>query len=169
MRWCLIAKVKCPHCGQFFDRTTEECVYYKRRYYHKSCYEEAIPQEELDKDSLFEYVKQVYNAERVSPAVYTQAKRFHENAGYSYSGMEKAFRYFIEIKKGKPGIDQNLGILPYIWEEAKNYYYQLWLIENQNSQPLETPVIEITIRQPVKKPEKVVKELSMSLAARGEE
>lgn len=122
----------------------------------------------MDKDSLFEYIKEVYHAERVSPAVYTQAKRFHENAGYSYSGMEKAFRYFTEIKKGKLGIDQNLGILPYIWEEAKNYYYQLWLIENQNSEPLETPIIEITIKQPVKKPERIVKELPMALA-RGED
>ena len=46
--------------------------------------------------------------------------------------MLKALKYWYEIKKHPVDKDKGLGIIPYIYAQAKEYYYNLWLSEQQN-------------------------------------
>ena len=34
-------QVKCPICQQYFDRSVEEFVHFKNRYYHKRCFDQV--------------------------------------------------------------------------------------------------------------------------------
>ena len=62
-----------------------------------------------------------------------QMKDFVENYHYTYSGMKKALVYFYEIKKNDISkANGGIGIIPYVYRDAYNYYYTLWLANQKN-------------------------------------
>ena len=90
-----------------------------------------------------------------------QVKQYREEYNYTYSGMYKALKYFYEIKgsdvkKANGGI----GIIPYIYKQAHDYYYALWEAQQRNENKVEViqsyvpQVQEIRIKRPQLKPKK---------------
>ena len=78
---------------------------------------------------------------------------------YTYSGMLKALIYFYEVK----GHDKNkanggIGIIPFIYKDAYNYYYNLWMIQQSNKDKNVIDYVpklkEIKIPIPKKEPRK---------------
>ena len=78
---------------------------------------------------------------------------------YTYSGMLKALVYFYEVK----GHDKNkanggIGIIPFIYKDAYNYYYNLWMIQQSNKDKNVIDYVpklkEIKIPIPKKEPRK---------------
>ena len=62
-----------------------------------------------------------------------EIKQYIEEYKYSYSGIRKALIYFYEVKgNDKQKANGSIGIVPYIYKEAYNYYYSIWLA-NQNN------------------------------------
>lgn len=130
-------KVKCFYCGQTFDANKEPFVKPKaNRYAHKACHDNAEKnktQEERDREALIEYIKYLFGA-NPNPRVWKQMKDYHE-LGYSYSGMQKALYWHFElrhesIEKANGGI----GIIPYVYEDAKRYFFSLYLAKISNEE-----------------------------------
>lgn len=120
-------KVKCPVCEVYFDRDKEPSIQYKNRWYHLSCYQthkEKTVKEEQDKIRLTEYICKLYGIDKLSALINRQIKEYKEEKEYKYSGMLYTLVYFYEIKENKfsPERTKGIGIIPYIYEEAKNYY-----------------------------------------------
>ena len=78
---------------------------------------------------------------------------------YTYPGMLKALVYFYEVK----GHDKNkanggIGIIPFIYKDAYNYYYNLWMIQQSNKDKNVIDYVpklkEIKIPIPKKEPRK---------------
>ena len=78
---------------------------------------------------------------------------------YTYCGMLKALVYFYEVK----GHDKNkanggIGIIPFIYKDAYNYYYNLWMIQQSNKDKNVIDYVpklkEIKIPIPKKEPRK---------------
>lgn len=132
--------VKCPICGETFDANATEFVMIGRRYAHKECFEKkeaAKTQEEKDKEALEKYILKLFNETRISAKVRRQMNKYRDEDGYSYSGMLKALVYFYEIKENP--IDKangGIGIIPYVYKDAYNYYYALWLANQKNEHKL---------------------------------
>ena len=83
-------------------------------------------------------------------------KKYKEEFNYTYSGMLKALIYFYDIKGNSTDKAYgSIGILPYVYEEAKAYYRNLWEAQQRNeAKPVEcfTPKIKnVTIKRPVLK------------------
>lgn len=102
---------------------------------------------------------QLLNEEFISPKVRKQIKSYIEQYNYTYSGMKKALVYFYEVKgndisKANGGI----GIIPYCYKDAYNYYYSLWLAKQKNEDKeikLFVPIVrEIVIEPPQLKPKR---------------
>ena len=56
-----------------------------------------------------------------------------ENKNYTYSGIYKSIVYWYEVKHGD--VEKSyygLGIVPYIYEQAYQYYYNIWLAQQNN-------------------------------------
>ena len=73
--------------------------------------------------------------------------------------MQKALHYFYEIKGGdKSKANGGIGIIPYVYKDAYNYYYNLWLAKQKNSDievQLYIPKVkEIVIDRPERKVKK---------------
>lgn len=131
--------VKCVYCQNHFDREKEETVSISaRRYAHKSChdaYGAKKTQEELDYEALENYIKKLFNEPFVSAQVKKQIKDYRSEYQYTYTGILKTLIYWYEVK-GNSILDKNqygIAIVPYIYKQASEYYYALFIAQQANS------------------------------------
>lgn len=150
-------KVTCVYCRQTFDRDKEPFVQIsERRYAHQACAEKIQrekTQEEKDFESLLSYIHLLLKENYVEARIIKQIKTFRETYQYTYSGMIGTLAYWYEIK-GNP-IDKangGIGIIPYIYLEAKNYYEKMNAATNINNNiynyKAQMRIIEIDAPQP---------------------
>ena len=97
--------------------------------------------------------------EFISPRVRKQISSYIETYNFTYSGMKKALVYFYEVKgNDKSKANGGIGIIPYVYRDAYNYYYSIWLANQKNEDKIVTnykPVIrEVRIPPPRLKPRK---------------
>ena len=129
--------VICAVCGQRFDRDKENTEQVSaRRYAHKACAvakETTRKQEDIDKEELEKYIMTLLEEDYISPRVRKQLNTFVSEYKYTYSGMHKALVYFYEVKKNdKSKANGGIGIIPYCYRQAYEYYYSLWLAQQRN-------------------------------------
>lgn len=148
-------EVKCAVCGKIFDLNKEQGVRFNaRRYAHQACYPEGelvpLPQEDKDLIDLKEYIAQLFKEPNWA-MITKQIKKYTTEDGYSLSGIKKSLIYFYEIKGNKIDKSNNaIGIVPFVYNDAKNYYLALFMAQHANEQvaPLEQKVREVTIKPP---------------------
>ena len=141
--------VICSVCGKKFDR--DKMAYKQtstRRYAHLECAvasENNTKQEDIDKEELEKYVMALLNEEYISPKVRKQINTFIEEYGFSYSGIRKALVYFYEVKKNDTSkANGGIGIVPYCYRQAYEYYYSLWLAQQRNEGKVMTDYVPKT-------------------------
>lgn len=130
-------RVKCIYCNQNFDRDKYSFVQISpRRYAHAECAKQEqsrLKQEEADKFALEEYIMKLLGEEYVSPRVRKQINTYVEQYQYTYSGIRKALIYFYEVKgNSKEKANGGIGIVPYVYKDAFNYYYAIWEAREKN-------------------------------------
>ena len=156
--------VKCAICQKTFDRDKIQAVKHgARRYSHYECEPtgEKVPLIKKDEDlqKLLEYINTLFKGQQNQAKVNQSIKKFHNEFGYSYSGIQKALYYFYEIKHNS--IDKangGISIVPFVYKDAYNYYYDLFMAQqrNENKKPFIERVREIIIKPPkVEKPVKL--------------
>ena len=137
--------VKCFFCGKQFDRDKVEWIQVNsRRYAHKKCETtqiEKADKELEDKIALVAYLQKVFNVDgRLNPVLNAQLKKFIEQYNYTYAGILKALKYFYEVKDQSASAQKftGIGIVPYVYDDAQKYYYNLFMIKQRNdAKPVE--------------------------------
>lgn len=147
--------VKCKYCGIQFDRNAEPFVAVGgRRYAHKACaekHDEGLSQEERNYAELEAYIKELFQESYLNAKVKAQIKNFKKEYNYTYSGMLKTLKWWYQIKGNSVDLARGgVGIIPYVYNEALNYYYTLFLAQNANKDLTEfrPKVQEIEISSP---------------------
>lgn len=140
-------KVKCLICGEYFDKDKEASVKVKNRYVHEKCYEET---EEGQRYKLENYILTLFNIEKISPLIKKQIDNYHNEKQYAYLGILFTLKYFFEIQNGDVTKAKGIGIVPYVYEDAKKYYEHLSNIlkETENLEVPEFKKIFIKITSP---------------------
>lgn len=158
-------KVICPICSKSFYREDESHEQFKGRYYHLECYNE-IKKEDIYKKELEDCIKRIFNIDVIPPLIKKQIADYSKSEyNYTYSGIKKTLEYFFDIKnndikKSKGGI----GIIPFVYAEASEYFYKLFLIEERNRKKvIEDKVIDIVISKPKRTPLKEKREIRLQL------
>lgn len=133
--------VICKICGKRFDRDTEQGVKCgNRRYAHYECYPEGekVPlliknTEDEDLKKLKAYISKIYGKDVNWALVMKQIKEYQKEYNYSLSGILKSLVWFYEVKGNSVEKSKNgIGIVRFVYQEAFNYYYNLFLIKEQN-------------------------------------
>ena len=129
--------VKCFYCQKIFDRDKVPFVQVSpRRYAHKECSmseDERKQQEVKDKEELDNYIMSLFKMTYVDARIQKQIKKYVEENNYTYSGIKKALVYFFEIKGNSiEKANGGIGIVPYVYQQAYQYYYSLWLAQQKN-------------------------------------
>ena len=158
-----IHKVKCKYCGIVFDRDKEPFKQIsERRFAHLKCAiaaENEKSQAEKDKEDLEKYIMELLGEEFISPRVRKEMNGYIEEYNFTYSGMKKALVYFYEVQgNDKKKANGGIGIIPYVYRDAYNYYYSLWLANQKNEHKViidyKPKVREVRIVPPQLKPRK---------------
>ena len=129
---------KCVYCNIQFDREKEPFEQVSaRRYAHKACFdkvESSKSQAEKDYEELERYIKDLFGIQVLNATITKQIKTFREDFNLTYTGILSTLKWWTEIKKEKFE-DKNYGIaiVPYIYEEAKDYYYGIYIANQANS------------------------------------
>lgn len=129
--------VTCQYCKKKFDRDKFPFIQIsQRRYAHKECGEEqekVLKQEEKDKQDLYDYLNILFKGDYNYALVNKNIKKFVEELNYTYSGIKKALVYFYEVKGNSiEKANKNIGIVPFIYNDAFNYYYAIWEANQKN-------------------------------------
>jgi hypothetical protein len=152
--------VKCTVCGESFDRDKIQAVKSgARRYAHYTCLPEGelvpLPNAVVDQDlvDLENYIKNLLGDDYNPARVKKQIKDYKTEYNYSYSGMLKALVWFYEVKGNSiEKANGGIGILPFVYQDAYNYYYSLYLAQLVNEEKdvnqYKTKVREIVIKSP---------------------
>lgn len=155
--------VKCSVCGKQFDRTKEPWVKTSStRYAHEQCgkpYLEKKEKENKEKDEkkkLEDYIKQIYNVERISPLIRQQISKYIQE-GMTYSGIMGSLYYFYGIKGNDTSKAKGVGIIPFIYDEASEYFKTISRINLANQGQdftIKEKVVVIPVPQPKPKRKK---------------
>ena len=111
--------VKCAFCEQQMDK--DNSIRYNNKNYHEQClylYKE--------KEKLTNYICELFNLKSPGPRNYTLIKKYCNENNFTYYGMRKSLEYFYKIKGNSlDKANNSIGIIPYIYEEAKDYFYKI--------------------------------------------
>ena len=130
----------------------------KDRYVHKAC-AEIHPADDKEELTLFIIKLFKLTDDYILPKYMLQLKQYKNDYNYTYSGMLKALKYWYEVKKNPVDLDRGVGIIPYIYKNAYEYYYALYMSDLQNQQIKDYQEyipkdIEVEITPPQRKIEK---------------
>ena len=149
--------VVCAYCKKPMSKKDEDCIMIgNNKYVHKACQELEEKREKTDKEQLEDYIKDLFQISYIDPRVKGQIKKYIDEYNYTYSGIRKALIYHYEIKGGdKSKANGGIGIVPYVYQNAYEYHYNLWLAQQKNKDVeinLYTPKVkEIIIPRPQRK------------------
>ena len=163
------APVKCKVCGETFIRELTDYVQDgPRRYSHRACVEKRgkEAQEEAEAEmQVYNYLKRIFKLQAITPGLHWQIKKFLQS-GYDYRGIYKSLTYWFEVKHNKPNLENpNIGIIPFIYNTAHDYYSDILLAQFKNEavpiiQEQET-VWEVHIPPPQRHPKIKTQKLSI--------
>ena len=134
------AYVKCLYCGQQFNRNDPSIQVKQvtnRRYAHLICWEAHVnnlSQEEKDIIAFYDYTKQLFGENYNYILTKKLAERFVKENNYTYTGMLKTLKWYYE--KEKHTLDKSngsIGIIPYVYNQAMQWYYSLYQAQQANN------------------------------------
>jgi hypothetical protein len=102
------------------------------------CWEEHeanMTQEEKDVRAFYEYTQKLFGEDYNYILTKKLAERYVKENHYTYTGMLKTLKWYYE-KEGNSIEKSNgsIGIIPYIYKQALDYYYSLYLAQQINKE-----------------------------------
>jgi hypothetical protein len=146
--------VKCPYCEKQHNK--EEAHEYKKKYYHVECFNRW--RQDVDhRKELSAYICELYRIDAPTGMMLKQIKEFQEDYKYKLKGIELALRYFHETLGNNVQEGSGLGIVPYVYEDAKNHYVkQLKIADSlQNLEKNEEVTVYIDTKKDKRKSKKI--------------
>lgn len=123
--------MKCRQCGKEINK--DSAIQIKPRIYVCSteCKQKynakSVQSSQKNKDNLSElksYIAKLYDGNVNWPLVMKQLKSMQEDYGYKNSGILYTLKYAHDIKEMQFN-GNAIGIVPYLYNEARNFYNQL--------------------------------------------
>lgn len=166
--------VKCLVCGESFDLNSIQGVKAsKTRYAHQKCFPkgELVPmtgstEKDPDAKALNDCISKIYGKKANWVLIKKQIKEYIDK-GYTLKGIKTTLIYFYEVKKNDAEKSNGgIGIVPYVYQEAYDYYYQIWEAQQRAARGIEklstmqTSSVTIKPPQPQRPPHKLFKSLN---------
>lgn len=141
-------KPKCPECEYQIDKDIEEHIVHSKKTYHVQCFKQFERRKE-DRSDLHNYICELYRIDFPTVYMLKQIKDFQTEYNYTLKGIHLALVYFHEVKE-HPIDGKGIGIVPYIYTEARNYYIKLSEVNQHNMNIEFDNTVEIIYTTPPK-------------------
>ena len=142
----------CAYCGKeiFYNEPLKKS---SGKVYHHQCYLkfcdekfENTQQATSSKQKLFDYICKLFKITEITPMLNAQVIKMTKESGLTYNGIYLSLVYFFQIKGNKPTLETGIGIVPYIYNEAKEFFLKEKEVERQAKQYFANKKEEITIQ-----------------------
>lgn len=121
-------KAICPKCHNFIE-SNQNIKVYKNKKYHIKCYKEIVKEiyqksssQQEDKQELYNYICTLYKLKELTPMIKAQIEKYYNEFEFTYNGMLYTLKYFFEILENDIDNCNGIGIIPYMYNEAKEFY-----------------------------------------------
>lgn len=122
---------KCPECEYQVDKDTQRWVKHSAKTYHEHCFQQFEARKET-RSELHGYICELYKIDFPNTYMLKQIKEFQlPPYKYTIKGMELALRWFHEVRGNAPDA-QGIGIVEYVYKDAREYYTQLSEVNQHN-------------------------------------
>lgn len=113
---------KCPDCGtDIEDKKKAKKV--SGRWVCLSCLEKREKIAD-DRQELYDLVAELFFLKYPTGMMMKQIKDFKDNLEYTYKGMTLSLVYWTETLGNSMSNAKGVGIIPYIYEDAKKFYIE---------------------------------------------
>lgn len=100
----------------------------------------------------------LFNMDYVDARIRKQIKQYVDEYNFSYSGIRKTLIYFFEIKGNSlEKANGGIGIVPYVYQNAHNYYLALWQAQQKNENKIVEEYIPNIKEVVIPRPQRQVK------------
>lgn len=137
----------CPYCSQSVDKGQPSKVYQKRTY-HQHCYKKMCDEKYAKTDKkttafaqndkkvvtqqdLYSYICKLFKLNELNGKLISQLKNLFSDYNYTYGGVMLTLKYFFEIKGNEPDLKYGIGIVPFVYDEAKEFFSQKKIIKQK--------------------------------------
>lgn len=121
-------KATCPKCKQTIE-PNENFKIYKSKKYHIKCYKELVDElyntsqnNQDSKQQLYDYICKIFNLKEITPMIKIQLEKYYTEYEFTYDGMLYSLIYFFDIMENDTSKCEGIGIIPYVYQEAKEFY-----------------------------------------------
>lgn len=84
-------------------------------------------------NNLIQYIKELFGEYANWGLINKQLKQYDEEYGYTYSGIFKCLKYWLEDKHHDvTSLNGHIGIVASIYGEVKTYYKEKWQVNELN-------------------------------------
>lgn len=144
-------KVKCRVCGIQFDTDTlnkeDWLMPSKNFYYHARCYNDwKVNSNHSDEewiDLIYDFIARDLKVSYDFHMCEAQRKKYLSQNKYTNKGIYFSLKYFYELKKGDWSKGNGgIGIIPFIYKEATEYWTQLELKKQGTMSAIEKQIKE---------------------------
>jgi len=123
----MVKKIKCPICGNMNEKDTT-VEYSKKFYCDNECVDEAKKEAakktiaSKDWSELYEYIVELYK-EKPTGMMFKQLADYRKSPyDYTDKGMYLTLKYFYETLGNSVDNSKGLGIIPYVYDDAKKNF-----------------------------------------------
>jgi len=152
--------VKCVICENNINRQTEAFVQINKRYAHEYC----ATQEQVDKEvrkQLNSFIMELWDGPPNFGMIGRQINQFQTEYKYTLSGILGTLNYCYNIKKMRSEKAQGIGIVPYYYKEARDYYKAVEQGRINSSEILDTKKTTVYIYPPTSQILKKINEIQL--------
>ncbi len=125
---------KCKYCNEeILDKS--QAIKKSNGWYHLDCYnklQEEKKNKKSERQLLLDYINELYDGQ-TPKYVYIQIEEFKKKYDMKYSGMLLTLKYAFTEKEMYFDNEKGIGIIPYLYSEAKNN----WLRQQEINKAVE--------------------------------
>lgn len=132
-------KAVCHYCKQAIE-DNQNFKKYQNRKYHTSCYQKMVQEkyqeaktETNPKQDLYNYICQLFCIKELSPLIMNQIDKYCADFSFTYDGILYSLIYYYDLQENNIRGAKGIGIVPYIYNEAKEYYILKQKLDNKEN------------------------------------
>ena len=138
--------VNCLYCKELINKNDKDVVKFRVSCYaHRACKDKDDARPKTAEEKLYLYIRDLFNVDAVPLRVKKQITQYINEYNYTYSGILGTLIYCYEVKKNPlEKANGGIGIVPYLYQEAKNYYTRLDELKSKNKDLKKIEKVKVT-------------------------
>ncbi len=131
----------CKLCGKRRDK--DNMQRYNNYYFCDEACIAAFKKQSADRLALTDYIQYLYGT---FPTKVTKQMEEYKKQGMTYKGQELSLRYWYDTLEHEFNAEQGIGIIPYIYDDAKRFFMDKQRIARCANDMQEDKVVYVTGR-----------------------